>query len=394
MAGNLFEALRDLVMPKPVSDVQTYALQDYPQAQEVPMNGPMVPPAQSPAPMSFGMSSPTPATPSVSAASGQENAPSLFDKFNAMMSDPEKNAQIVMALNSLRGTPDQGLAAAMQKRIETANTLKVANAKAQRAVKLLRDMGKDDLAEIVASNPSLADDAMKAAAGLNKTISGVKTSEVKTDPKTGQQYVVESNPNTGEVTRINIEGAFGLTPEQKAKMEADAQIELNDRQQGFELGQRFFANVNTADNMIKKLYQARDAIVEGGAETGLVRSYLPAFDSATAELRSLANQLGIDVINSATFGALSAPELQLALSTGLPTDLSAEETVKYIDNKIKAQRKLRNELYSSARKLMTGRMKLSDYVNQYSQPGGVEILEQPAPQQQTSGSFQGFEVVN
>ena len=64
--------------------------------------------------------------------------------------------------------------------------------------------------------------------------------------------------------------------------------------------------------------------------------------------------MGIDIINSATFGALSATELKLALSTGFPQGLNPAETIKYIDDKIKAQDKFRRELLKKTNRLNSG----------------------------------------
>ena len=52
------------------------------------------------------------------------------------------------------------------------------------------------------------------------------------------------------------------------------------------------------------------------------------------------NQLGLDVVGSVTFGALSEGELNLALSTALPTGLEGPELVKWAEDKIEAQEKL------------------------------------------------------
>ena len=64
--------------------------------------------------------------------------------------------------------------------------------------------------------------------------------------------------------------------------------------------------------------------------------------------------MGIDIINSATFGALSATELRLALSTGFDQNLKGDELVSYIQRKIAAQTKLRNALMPEVQMLLGG----------------------------------------
>lgn len=125
--------------------------------------------------------------------------------------------------------------------------------------------------------------------------------------------------------------------------------------------------------MIGRLSQAYDALERGG-KSGPFQQFLPSFDEATSTLRQAANQLGIDIINSATFGALSASELKLALETGLPMSLGEEELKNYIRRKVAAQVKLRDELVSKARNLAAGQVKYSDFIKQYEPKGGTEIF--------------------
>ena len=71
---------------------------------------------------------------------------------------------------------------------------------------------------------------------------------------------------------------------------------------------------------------------------------MPTVRAGTATFESMANTLGIAVINSATFGALSATELKLALNTAIPTDLSPAGMKKYIEDKIAVNEKLMNAM--------------------------------------------------
>ncbi len=62
----------------------------------------------------------------------------------------------------------------------------------------------------------------------------------------------------------------------------------------------------------------------------------------------LLHQLGLDVIGSVTFGALSEGELNLALNTALPTNLEPTELRKYLVNKKNAQEKVIKNLTTAA----------------------------------------------
>ncbi len=96
------------------------------------------------------------------------------------------------------------------------------------------------------------------------------------------------------------------------------------------------------DDNNRSLQRALDALAEG-ANTGSVISRMgPSFTDATLKLEQVRNELGLDVIGSVTFGALSEGELTLAMQTALPTNLSEPELKQWIEDRIAAQNKLRD----------------------------------------------------
>jgi hypothetical protein len=120
------------------------------------------------------------------------------------------------------------------------------------------------------------------------------------------------------------------------------------------LGQKQVGEAFTSVNKIRTNMGNLDQVVaaiDNGASTGLIESMVPAWNAATLEIRRLQGALGIDVINSATFGALSDAELQLALSIGLPTNMQPADLRKWALDKKEAQRKLAGYLEEQARYL-------------------------------------------
>lgn len=103
------------------------------------------------------------------------------------------------------------------------------------------------------------------------------------------------------------------------------------------------ANITNLDQVV--------AAIDKGANTGLIESMVPAWNAATVELRQLQNQLGLDVIGSVTFGALSEGELNLALSTALPTNLRPADLRAWVLKKKAAQQKLATYMESQAKYL-------------------------------------------
>lgn len=97
------------------------------------------------------------------------------------------------------------------------------NQYANQTVQYLKSQGEDKLADIVATNPTVAKEVLttfaKSTAGTNfapETIGGVQI-----DPITGQKYVFKFNKNTNQVTRFDVPDAIGDTPDDTLKDQID-----------------------------------------------------------------------------------------------------------------------------------------------------------------------------
>jgi hypothetical protein len=112
-------------------------------------------------------------------------------------------------------------------------------------------------------------------------------------------------------------------------------------------------------------------LAASGVDTGVIASRLPNWSAGAIELANMRNQLGLNVISAAKFGALSEGELNLALNTALPTNLDQEDLVKWVDAKMAAQEKLRMEYLKVAKFLS----KPGNTLNMYLEQNGIT----PAP---------------
>jgi hypothetical protein len=90
------------------------------------------------------------------------------------------------------------------------------------------------------------------------------------------------------------------------------------------------------------------ALIDGGAQTGVVESRLPSIRQASVKLDNLQGRLGLDVLRTTTFGALSAAELKFALDTALPKGLQPDELKSWLIEKRAAQEKLSDYIESAA----------------------------------------------
>lgn len=211
----------------------------------------------------------------------------------------------------------------------------------------------------------------------------------------GTTRVVDTTTNqvlTGETARQAIEAAQAQIAEQRRAVEGaagagrlEARAELGAAATGaeaagktaIEIGREAFARVNAIREQAGRLNEVV-RLIDEGATTGVIAERLPDWNASTIELRNLQRQLGLDVVGSVTFGALSESELALALQTGLPTQLSGPDLKNWAIRKKAAQEKLADYLERQAIFLSTPGNTLDMWLRQVQQ----ERADAPAPSTQ------------
>ena len=181
--------------------------------------------------------------------------------------------------------------------------------------------------------------------GQRKVISAEGT-EI-TDPKAQAQAVADA-----EKFGVTLTGQKGFS--QKAGgLKAEAQYGASAEgakaagAQGIKLSGEALSSFNKISTQIGNLDDAIGAL-EKGAKSGYVYNKLPSITAASIELKNAANRLGLDVIGSVTFGALSEGELNLAMSTAVPLDMNEKDLKEYLIKKKAAQIKLRDYMRKQA----------------------------------------------
>ena len=294
----------------------------------------------------------------------------LGRRFMDVAQDPVAMAQLAQGFNTLRFRPDQQLAQGLQQRIQTVQSQRQQAQEANMTAEYLRNQGRSDLATIIEANPSMANDILAQLFTTRDTFA-TKGFAPQVDPQTGQLYGVQYDPNTGQYTRVDVAGAVGETPSQILSREKETDLEIMDRERAMKAGQEAFVAAERSTGTIDTLNRALDSLAAGG-ESGFIQSYLPSFNAATTTLRQAATEMGIDLIQSATFGALSESELKLALSSTIDLNLPPAELRQLLRDKIRVQKILRDELMKKARELSGGRVKYSDHIQRYQIEGGAE----------------------
>ena len=236
-----------------------------------------------------------------------------------------------------------------------------------------------DLADMLEADPSMNTEVWKAymditgltgedgkeyALGLSEIMTHQGTGD--TDPETGksregQHYQLQTNKADGTVTKVWLD-SFGETilQEQDRKrineeLIADKKKAALKGTEAYEMSRKFRSQL--------QLFEQALSLTEDGALSGFLANALVAPDSATALLRGIQNELGISVINSATFGALSEREMQMAMATNLNLKLPPDELREMILEQIRVRTKLAQDFEAMAERLLVGEDRTwSDFV--------------------------------
>ena len=114
-----------------------------------------------------------------------------------------------------------------------------------------------------------------------------------------------------------------------------------------------YKEMMTVQKNISTLEDAKRAL-ESGAQTGYFAQFLPDISKSAVDLQNVRNRLGLDVVSSVTFGALSKDELQMALDTGLPESMDEDYLKGWVEERIDAKKKLLDNLSEAASFLARG----------------------------------------
>jgi len=194
----------------------------------------------------------------------------------------------------------------------------------------------------------------KQAAVKAKAISleDVKSSKILDDGTTIQ--VMKSG-----ITRVVSPEGVELEGAERSQAIKDAQefgVDIQQRRaKGRELGKgagkialNAFDKVASIRENVLDYQRGIDLIEKEGATTGFIADFLPNMKASTRKFANLRRKLGLNVVASVTFGALSEGELNLAMDVALPKGISPEATVKWIKDRMAAQQKLADNLEDAA----------------------------------------------
>lgn len=137
----------------------------------------------------------------------------------------------------------------------------------------------------------------------------------------------------------NAGAAEGAKLEAQAAGAGDVEAEKKAAANNQEMVKAAQADLATISSTIRN-YDDAIAALDAGANTGVVASKIPTLTNAGALLENAKLRLGLDVIASVTFGALSEGEREAAMATALPTNLEPAELRKWIETRQAAEAKI------------------------------------------------------
>lgn len=186
---------------------------------------------------------------------------------------------------------------------------------------------------------------------------GLEISEVQSSKILDNGTVVSVLKNN--TTVVTDPAGTVLTGEDRAQAIRDAQEFGVDVQQRRAKGREFgkgagkialasFETVGKIRENILDLKRGIELIEKEGATTGYISDFLPNMKAATRKFANLRRKLGLNVVASVTFGALSEGELKLAMDVAMPKGMSEEQTVGWIKERIGAQEKYAANLEDAA----------------------------------------------
>ena len=313
--------------------------------------------------------------------------PSFMSTVKDYFGDRENMLRLALAFNTMRLQPDQGLASALNSELQDLRKTKRTGKTVGAIVSFLRSKGYEEYAKVAEQNPEIAGDIYEQVIQKElKPGAAAKTSGVQYD-NDGKAFVVVSEDGK---QRIDF-----LKDAQGNQIRGDS---LQDKQEAELAAAKYNAQLASSqkysDAALKKadvlgeqliLFGRAIELIDEGAETGPVNQFLPTVRSTTRELETIAAELGITVINSATFGALSESELRLALDTNLPLNLDGAALKKFLKRKKAAVTKLRAELLGKAADMRTmGYDKFLEKQRQEAEEN-VRFLSPPADFQPVGG---------
>lgn len=157
---------------------------------------------------------------------------------------------------------------------------------------------------------------------------------------------------------ITIEGLkSGIREQKKLEEQLGTKAQITAQEEAAKLAEKkrgeFFDQYQNIQKNIMTIEEGIQIIEKGIAEgkdlgVGPIRKYFGAWGQTANQLKNVANRMGLNVVSSVTFGALSESELKMAMETAMPTTLKGPALLQWMKDRKSAQEKLASYLAEAA----------------------------------------------
>ncbi len=236
-----------------------------------------------------------------------------------------------------------------------------------------QDLSDIELDNAIAGTQGLLADPQAATKlGLQK-----RTLDIREDELAQRADLKREAPElAGKTEEAKLEAQIKLKPTLEGKLEKVK----GDVKASNEIVTESFKRIGSITTNVRNIDRAINAI-DRGAKTGVIAKLVPSITAASRELRQIQNELGLDVIGSVTFGALSQGELDLALETAIDLGLEPDALKEVLGRKKEAQNKLIGYLDQQIQFLDNGGT-LAGWREEQKQASAPQEVEAPVQQKQ------------
>ena len=192
---------------------------------------------------------------------------------------------------------------------------------------------------------------------------------VERDGKTFLAGMVQTPDGGFEVREVGVNGELTDTSGRTASEQVQDKGRTEAVKRAVVQSDKAFEKLESINTNIANLDEGIDLLENEGANTGVISKLLPTVRASSIKLKNLQNRLGLDIIGAVTFGALSKGELDLALNTALPRNLSEDQLVGFLRDKRNAQVKLRDSITEFAQFTGAGDKTIAEWLEFKKQKG-------------------------
>jgi len=333
--------------------------------------------------MTPGQQQPMPGQAQAQVAQSNNQQPGIMDFIKAGGRGVQKGLRngnlmdrLALGFNTMRLEPDPNLAAGIRESMSDRRERTATVSDANRTVDMLRQMKGPDgkpipsamqAADLIEGGGPPAAILQSFYQSQNKASTGL----ANRDYPNGLS-VVTQNDGTKKymLNGVAITDPVKIQEAVQDTIRFDAELAGSNRQA--------VLNQDRASDIYSKIGLSRNSIIttdraiaaiDGGGLTGFLTNYLPDITLASAELGNAMDTMGLDIISSVTFGALSQEEMRTAMNIGSPRSLAPADLRQWLVDKKDAQQKAMAALTKAARWFSKPGNTLDGWFDQQAQAG-------------------------